>query len=149
MEGSVLSFLKADWKVSDTGTAHWASSFAFAITWHPLSVKFLILILSFETPYPNELKFGRKHLWKVLYKECSFCSDPLKNMATTGNYCFWLDNFFLIFSSETARPNEPKLGRKHLWKVLYWRSSINLSHFVLIRLQTWPSQAILVSKVAF
>jgi hypothetical protein len=27
MEGSVLSFLKAEWKVSDTGLAHWASSF--------------------------------------------------------------------------------------------------------------------------
>jgi hypothetical protein len=26
MEGSVLSFLKAEWKVSDTGLAHWASS---------------------------------------------------------------------------------------------------------------------------
>jgi hypothetical protein len=26
MEGSVLSFLKAEWKVSDTDTAHWASS---------------------------------------------------------------------------------------------------------------------------
>ena len=26
MEGSVLSFLKAKWKVSDTGSAHWASS---------------------------------------------------------------------------------------------------------------------------
>jgi hypothetical protein len=25
-EGSVLSFLKAEWKVSDTGLAHWASS---------------------------------------------------------------------------------------------------------------------------
>jgi hypothetical protein len=25
-EGSVLSFLKAEWKVSDTGSAHWASS---------------------------------------------------------------------------------------------------------------------------
>jgi hypothetical protein len=25
MEGSVLSFLKAEWKVSDTGSAHWAS----------------------------------------------------------------------------------------------------------------------------
>jgi hypothetical protein len=30
MEGSVLSFLKAEWKVSDTGSAHWASSFWLA-----------------------------------------------------------------------------------------------------------------------
>ena len=27
MEGSILSFLKAEWKVSDTGSAHWASSY--------------------------------------------------------------------------------------------------------------------------
>ena len=27
MDGSVLSFLKAEWKVSDTGSAHWASSY--------------------------------------------------------------------------------------------------------------------------
>jgi hypothetical protein len=27
MEGAVLSFVKAEWKVSDTGSAHWASSF--------------------------------------------------------------------------------------------------------------------------
>jgi hypothetical protein len=26
MEDSVLSFLKAEWKVRDTGSAHWASS---------------------------------------------------------------------------------------------------------------------------
>jgi hypothetical protein len=29
MEGSALSFLKAEWKVSNTGSAHWASSFFY------------------------------------------------------------------------------------------------------------------------
>jgi hypothetical protein len=29
MEGSVLSFLKAEWKVSDTCLAHWASNATF------------------------------------------------------------------------------------------------------------------------
>jgi hypothetical protein len=27
MEGSVLNLLKAEWKVSDTDSAHWASNF--------------------------------------------------------------------------------------------------------------------------
>jgi hypothetical protein len=29
MEGSVTSFLKGEWKVSDTGSAHWTSSLLF------------------------------------------------------------------------------------------------------------------------
>jgi hypothetical protein len=40
------------------------------------------------------MKISRKYLWKILYKECIFCPDPLTNMAATGNSCFWLADFF-------------------------------------------------------
>jgi hypothetical protein len=45
-----------------------------------------------ETARP-EPKFGRKHLWKLIYSDCIFHPDGLTIMVAIGNPCFWLANF--------------------------------------------------------
>jgi hypothetical protein len=90
-------------------------------------------IFSSETAWQNDMKLGKKHLWKILSRDYSFRFDPFK-----------LTNTFVLFYRCVGRVDTvKKSSKKNLYYVsllmsayIVWKFNINSNYYVFI-FQMW------------
>ena len=80
------------------------------------------MLIYFETTEASWTKLYRNNVWKVLYKDCPFCSDPAKNMAASAEHKCGLTldpmgNMLMFIYFETTWPTGTKLGQNSPWMV--------------------------------
>jgi hypothetical protein len=114
MEGSVLNFLKAEWKVSDTGSAYWASSYVL-VSQEPLAQ---------IGPYLNAMLLE--------WFSSKIISDDLALIQISHHWLFDM-------SSEPPDGMKPKLNKK----ILGFQNCVNYQRWSLWRLcKFWFSSII-------
>jgi hypothetical protein len=85
-------------------------------------------IFSSATALSNEAKLGGKHLWKVFYKDWSFCPDLLTNTASQAI----LDSDWLIFFKSSPL----RLQRRRFFKINQSETRITCGGHVCKRIGT-------------